>query len=115
MFVTDTHRLFDPTIPSPPSTAREALRVSGTRTRIGRVRAGIHPYRSCIPSFGISDGVLVLKTAPPLDPAWVTFERESGMNAKPQHASQQEADRPTVARQPIYVAECRALLGKMME
>lgn len=57
---------------------------------------------------------LVLRSAPPLDPDWVAFEKELGIRPKPTHATQEEADRAVVARQPVYAADCRALLAKML-
>lgn len=49
---------------------------------------------------------LRLTTAPPLDPAWLQFERSSGI-AAPKPAL------PPLERQPLYVAECRALTRRM--
>jgi acetyl esterase/lipase len=49
---------------------------------------------------------LYLPKAPPLDPAWLRFEAESGI-ANPQPAI------PILERQPLYEAECRALTARM--
>ncbi|KAH8907428.1 alpha/beta-hydrolase [Coniochaeta sp. PMI_546] len=50
---------------------------------------------------------LRLTTAPPLDPAWLQFEAESGIaNPKPVLSA--------LERQPLYAAECRALTHRML-
>ncbi|OIW30523.1 alpha/beta-hydrolase [Coniochaeta ligniaria NRRL 30616] len=49
---------------------------------------------------------LRLTTAPPLDPAWLQFEAESGI-AKPKPSLS------ILERQPLYAAACRALTQKM--
>lgn len=50
---------------------------------------------------------LYLKTAPPLDPEWLEYEKEEALkNPKPVYAS-------VLERQPAYAAECRALSAAM--
>ncbi|KAK1768904.1 Alpha/Beta hydrolase protein [Phialemonium atrogriseum] len=51
---------------------------------------------------------LYLKTAPPLDPEWLKYEQEAGLN-KPRPAYASPLD-----RQPAYAAECRALSANAM-
>lgn len=51
---------------------------------------------------------LYLKTAPPLDPEWLKYEEEAGLNnPKPVYAS-------PLDRQPAYAESCCALSAKMM-
>ncbi len=47
---------------------------------------------------------LLIETAPPLDPAWLTYEKEAGL---------QQPKLPPLERQPIYAAECRELVKRM--
>ncbi|KAK3954856.1 Alpha/Beta hydrolase protein [Pseudoneurospora amorphoporcata] len=50
---------------------------------------------------------LFLQTAPPLDPAWLAFEEESGVNKPHQEL-------PIAEHQVAYAAECRSLNAKML-
>ncbi|KAK1779959.1 Alpha/Beta hydrolase protein [Copromyces sp. CBS 386.78] len=50
---------------------------------------------------------LFLQTAPPLDPAWLAFEEESGLNKPHQEL-------PIAEHQVAYAAECRSLNAKML-
>ncbi|KAK3395541.1 Alpha/Beta hydrolase protein [Sordaria brevicollis] len=50
---------------------------------------------------------LFLKTAPPLDPAWLAFEEVSGMNNP-------RPELPIAEHQVAYAAECRSINAKML-
>ncbi|GKT45943.1 AB hydrolase superfamily protein [Colletotrichum spaethianum] len=50
----------------------------------------------------------ILKEAPPLDPAWLTFEEEAGLKA-PKKLYSSPLD-----RQPVYAEECRQLNARML-
>ncbi|KAK2026454.1 alpha/beta-hydrolase [Colletotrichum zoysiae] len=51
---------------------------------------------------------LILKEAPPLDPAWLAYEEEASLQAP------KEAHALPLNRQPVYVEECRQLNARML-
>ncbi|KAL2112818.1 hypothetical protein VUR80DRAFT_6389 [Thermomyces stellatus] len=56
---------------------------------------------------------LVIKAPPPIDPAWVAFEREHILSAAPKKKKSYEGP-SAVKRQAAHAQECRALHAKMM-